>query len=222
MLVGGIGLVGLGALLWAFRTREEQIPGTGGDLRSMQSVTRAEGLEKLPHDYDGWRPVPKLGAPAGELGRPVLHEERSAGIDLCDGSYTAKFAGQSESGRSTDNQKKLECATDVNSTSRISASDHRQQGLDFTTLHADSNIGARIMKIKLGKLPNTGIVRITISLPETLKSQLDRYAELHSRTWEQKVDAAALLPHILAQFLSNDRAFKRAERAVSCRSSGGG
>ena len=62
--------------------------------------------------------------------------------------------------------------------------------------------GARIMKIKLGKLPNTGNVRITISLPATLKSQLDRYAELHSRTWEQKVDAVALVPYILAQFLS--------------------
>ena len=43
------------------------------------------------------------------------------------------------------------------------------------------------MKIKLEKLPNTGGVRMTISLPATLKSQLDRYAELHSRTWEQKV-----------------------------------
>jgi hypothetical protein len=30
------------------------------------------------------------------------------------------------------------------------------------------------MKIKLGKLPDTGNVRITISLPATLKSQLDR------------------------------------------------
>jgi hypothetical protein len=71
------------------------------------------------------------------------------------------------------------------------------------------------MKIKLGKLPNTENIKITISLPATLKSQLDRYAELHSRTWEQKVDAAALVPHILAQFLSNDRAFRQAERTLS-------
>jgi hypothetical protein len=71
------------------------------------------------------------------------------------------------------------------------------------------------MKIKLGKLPNTGNVSITISLPAILKSPLDRYAELHSRTREQKVDAEALVPHILAHFLSNDRAFKQAERTLS-------
>jgi len=71
------------------------------------------------------------------------------------------------------------------------------------------------MKIKLGKLPNTTNVRITISLPEALKGKLDRYAQLHSQTWGQKVDAAALIPHVLAQFLNNDRAFKQAERALS-------
>jgi len=51
------------------------------------------------------------------------------------------------------------------------------------------------MKIKLGKLPNTTNVRITISLPEALKGKLDRYAQLHSQTWGQKVDAAALATH---------------------------
>ena len=71
------------------------------------------------------------------------------------------------------------------------------------------------MKIKLGKLPNTTNTKITISLPSALKDQLDRYAQLHSQTWGQKVDAAALIPHILAQFLSNDRAFKQAERTLS-------
>jgi hypothetical protein len=75
------------------------------------------------------------------------------------------------------------------------------------------------MKIKLGKLPNTGSVRITISLPATLKSQLDRYAELHSRTWEQKVDGLVLVPYILAQFLANDRAFRQSERAAGAKSS---
>jgi len=39
------------------------------------------GLATLPHDYDGWRAIPKLGPPTGELGRPVLREERDAGLD---------------------------------------------------------------------------------------------------------------------------------------------
>ena len=80
VLVGGIGIVGLAALLWAFRARVPALPGSN-DLRAPQSVTRAEGLEKLPHDYDGWRPIPKLGPPTGELGRPVLREENEAGVD---------------------------------------------------------------------------------------------------------------------------------------------
>jgi hypothetical protein len=74
------------------------------------------------------------------------------------------------------------------------------------------------MKIKLGKLPNTTNVRITISLPEALKGKLDRYAQLHSKTWGQTVDTPALVPHILAQFLANDRAFRQAERAASAKS----
>jgi len=71
------------------------------------------------------------------------------------------------------------------------------------------------MKIKLGKLPNTTNVRITISLPEALKGKLDRYAQLHSQTWGKKVDAAALVPHILAQFLANDRAFRSSEKEAA-------
>jgi hypothetical protein len=68
------------------------------------------------------------------------------------------------------------------------------------------------VKIKLGKLPNTSTVKVTVSLPASLKAQLDRYAQLHSQTWEQKVDAAALVPHIVGQFLANDRAFRKLER----------
>jgi hypothetical protein len=76
------------------------------------------------------------------------------------------------------------------------------------------------MKIKLGKLPNACSVKIAISVPEELKSQLDRYAQLHSQTWEQKVDAAALVPHIVAQFLANDPAFRKLERLAASKSSG--
>jgi type IV secretion system protein TrbI len=81
ILIGGAGVAALGACLWAFRAREPAVSGAGSDLRSTPSVTRAEGLEKLPHDYDGWRPIPRLGPSTGELGRPVLQEERNAGLD---------------------------------------------------------------------------------------------------------------------------------------------
>ena len=51
-------------------------------------------------------------------------------------------------------------------------------------------------------------------LTVSLKAQLDRYAQLHSQTWEQKVDAAALVPHIVAQFLADDRVFRKLERML--------
>ena len=46
----------------------------------------------------------------------------------------------------------------------------------------------------------------------TLKTQLDRYAELQSQTYDHKVDAVALIPYIVEQFLANDRAFRKLER----------
>lgn len=47
------------------------------DAPETERVARAEGLAALPKDYSG---VPKLGAPAGEFGRPILKAEREAGI----------------------------------------------------------------------------------------------------------------------------------------------
>ncbi len=74
------------------------------------------------------------------------------------------------------------------------------------------------MKIMLGKLPNMKTVRVTVLLTEALKAQLDRYARLHSQTWEQQVDATGLVPHILAQYLANDRAFRQVEKALTLKS----
>lgn len=82
VLVGGTAVVGLGACLWAFRKHQVAAPANAPELRSTQSVTRAEGLERLPRDYDAWRPIPKLGPATGELGRPVMHAEQNAGIAL--------------------------------------------------------------------------------------------------------------------------------------------
>jgi hypothetical protein len=70
------------------------------------------------------------------------------------------------------------------------------------------------MKIKLGKLPSNAIVRMTIILPDALKGQLDRYAKLHSETWNQSVSSAQIAVHILAQFLATDRAFRQSERST--------
>lgn len=64
--------------------------------------------------------------------------------------------------------------------------------------------------LRLGPLPKTAMVKLTIALPEKLKLDLDRYAELHSARWGESIDAATLIPHMLEAFIVRDRGFKKA------------
>ena len=63
-------------------------------------------------------------------------------------------------------------------------------------------------KLRLGPLPSTDSIKLTITVPVGLKVQLDRYAALHSETWGETVLAADLIPHMLTQFILRDKAFK--------------
>lgn len=68
------------ALMWGLRKPMVRASATPQEQRNVERVTRAEGLESLPRDYAALKKVPQLGAPIGELGRPVLRAEREAGI----------------------------------------------------------------------------------------------------------------------------------------------
>ena len=68
-------------------------------------------------------------------------------------------------------------------------------------------------KLKLGPLPKVGMARITFSLPEPLKEELDLYAAEHSRVYEP-VEAATLIPHMLESFLRSDRGW-RSRKAIA-------
>jgi hypothetical protein len=67
--------------------------------------------------------------------------------------------------------------------------------------------------LKLGRLPKVGLVRMTISISEPLKEELEHYAAEHSRLYEP-VDAATLIPHMLESFVRSDRGY-RSRRAQS-------
>ena len=71
------------------------------------------------------------------------------------------------------------------------------------------------MKLKLGKLPSVAQVKLALSLSQELKDRIDRYAQLHSTAWGDAVDAAAIIPHIVDQFLRSDKEFRRTERLRS-------
>ena len=64
-------------------------------------------------------------------------------------------------------------------------------------------------KLRLGPLPKSEPVKLTVSLSAELKATLDRYAALHAQTYGARVDAAALVPHMLEAFMARDRGFRK-------------
>lgn len=77
-----------------------------------------------------------------------------------------------------------------------------------------------MVELKLGRLPKQGMVRITITLPEPLKDELDRYAAEHSRLYEP-VETRALIPHMLEAFVRADRGWRgRRKQGTRSRQSG--
>lgn len=64
-------------------------------------------------------------------------------------------------------------------------------------------------KLRLGPLPKTEPVKLTVTLSAELKATLDRYAALHAQTYGERVDAAALVPHMLEAFMARDRGFRK-------------
>jgi hypothetical protein len=67
-------------------------------------------------------------------------------------------------------------------------------------------------KLRLGPLPKTETVKVTIALTTALKTDLERYAALHAQTYGVPIDAATLIPHMLEAFMARDRGFKRAAK----------
>ena len=64
-------------------------------------------------------------------------------------------------------------------------------------------------KLRLGCLPKTETVKLTIVLTMALKADLERYAALHAQIYGEPVDAVRLIPHMLESFIARDRGFKK-------------
>lgn len=62
-------------------------------------------------------------------------------------------------------------------------------------------------KLALGPLPQTELVKVTVSLSTETKQLLDRYAEVHSQVHGKSVDATILIPFMLETFMRRDRRF---------------
>jgi hypothetical protein len=68
--------------------------------------------------------------------------------------------------------------------------------------------------LRLGPIPKTETVKLTIALPSSLKADLQRYAELHTQTFGEKIDVPTLIPHMLQTFITRDRAFQKRTRTA--------
>lgn len=108
--IGVVSLAVLGATLWSLQPRSRGSQDTQ-ELYNVDRITRAEGLEALPHDYSQvQQPAPSpplLGEPLpGDLGRPVLRAEREAGLhphggpDAAEAERLARLKEADEAARS--------------------------------------------------------------------------------------------------------------------------
>ncbi len=70
-------------------------------------------------------------------------------------------------------------------------------------------------KLKLSAIPDDRPVKLTVELPGAVHRDLVTYAEVFAQEHGQQVEAAKLVPSMLARFMSADRAFVRARRAKS-------
>lgn len=65
-------------------------------------------------------------------------------------------------------------------------------------------------KLRIGKLPDLTPVKMTIQVDPELHRLLGDYARIYNESYEASVGPAALVPSMLAGFLSTDSGFKRA------------
>ncbi len=80
LATGVVGLGVFGATWWALRPQTPRAVDADAPPQT-ERVPRPEGLSALPRDYGSLPKIPVLGAPVGELGRPVLRAEEEAGFD---------------------------------------------------------------------------------------------------------------------------------------------
>lgn len=70
-------------------------------------------------------------------------------------------------------------------------------------------MSAAASKLRLGPLPKTETVKVTIALTTALKADLEHYAALHAQTYGEPIEVATLIPHMLEAFMARDRGFRK-------------
>jgi len=69
-----------------------------------------------------------------------------------------------------------------------------------------------VADIKLSRLPDRTLVKLTINIRPDLKRALDDYATFYREQYGVEESIVELVPAMLASFLDSDRAFRRAQK----------
>ncbi|MGY4596945.1 hypothetical protein ACVWXL_004691 [Bradyrhizobium sp. GM22.5] len=78
----------------------------------------------------------------------------------------------------------------------------------------DTEGDCRMVKLKIGTLPDDKPVKLNIELPASVHRDLLVYAQAISRETGQSIDAPKLISPMIARFMATDRAFSRVRRNV--------
>lgn len=69
--------------------------------------------------------------------------------------------------------------------------------------------------LKIGKLPDTTPVKLSIAVPPDLQAELQDYAAIYERAYGEKAKVADLIPSMLASFMASDSNFKKARKTLA-------
>ena len=66
--------------------------------------------------------------------------------------------------------------------------------------------------LKIGPLPDTTPVKLTISVDPETNADLELYARIYEEMYKEKASVSALIPSMLEAFLASDSGFKKARK----------
>ncbi len=71
---------------------------------------------------------------------------------------------------------------------------------------------ARPVSLRLPKLPERALVKMTIAIDPAVHTMLQAYATLYRETYGAEEPLTELIPYMLKSFLESDRSFVRARQ----------
>ena len=74
-----------------------------------------------------------------------------------------------------------------------------------------------MVDLKLARIPDRTLVKLTITMLPDLHQALQDYARIYAETYGREEPIGELIPAILAAFLDSDRAFAKARERLGAR-----